>query len=58
LSGAAQTAMHAYALDRFSDADGQNGLLFRRDEQGRIVGVTLDLAGGEREATPENWRVP
>jgi hypothetical protein len=50
--------MRAYAIDRFADEDGQNGLVFRRDEQGRIAGVALDLAGGEREATPVNWRVP
>ena len=58
LSGAARIAMRAYAPDRFSDADGQNGLIFERDEKRRIVAVVLDLAGGQRKATPANWRVP
>jgi hypothetical protein len=58
LSGAARSAMRAYATDRFTDADGQNGLIFERDEHGRIVAVVLDLAGGERKATPANWRAP
>jgi len=58
LSGAARSALRAYATDRFSDADGQTGLIFERDERGHIVAVTLDLAGGERKATPTNWRVP
>jgi D-alanyl-D-alanine-carboxypeptidase/D-alanyl-D-alanine-endopeptidase len=58
LSGAARSAMRAYATDRFADADGQNGLIFERDEKGRIVAVVLDLAGGERKATPANWRAP
>ncbi len=58
LSGAARSAMRAYATDRFADAEGQNGLIFERDEHGRIVAVVLDLAGGERKATPANWRVP
>ena len=58
LSGAARSAMRAYATDRFADAEGQNGLIFERDEHGRIVAVALDLAGGERKATPANWRVP
>jgi hypothetical protein len=50
--------MRAYATDRFADTEGQNGLIFERDEQGRIVAVVLDLAGGERKATPANWRAP
>jgi hypothetical protein len=58
LSGAARSAMRAYATDRFSDADGLNGLAFERDEHGRIVSVRLDLAGGAREAKPTNWRAP
>ncbi len=58
LSGAARGAMRAYAADRFTDADGQNGLIFERDEKGHIVAVVLDLAAGERKATPANWRVP
>ena len=58
LSGAARSAMRAYATDRFSDADGLNGLVFERDEHGRIVSVSLDLAGGAREAKPTNWRAP
>jgi CubicO group peptidase (beta-lactamase class C family) len=58
LSGAARTAMRAYATDRFADAEGQNGLNFERDGHGRIVAVALDLAGGERKATPTNWRAP
>lgn len=58
LSGAPRIRMRAYAADRFTDADGQNGLVFRRGEQGHISGVALDLAGGEREATPVSWRSP
>lgn len=58
LSGTTRIAVRAYAVDRFADADGQNGLVFRRDEHGRISGVILDLAGGEREATPVSWRSP
>ncbi len=58
LSGAARDAMRPYATDRFTDADGQNGLVFERDEKGHIVAVVLDLAGGERKATHANWRVP
>jgi D-alanyl-D-alanine-carboxypeptidase/D-alanyl-D-alanine-endopeptidase len=58
LSGAARSAMRAYATDRFADTEGQNGLIFERDEHGRIVAVVLDLAGGERKATPANWRAP
>jgi CubicO group peptidase (beta-lactamase class C family) len=58
LSGAARSAMRAYATDRFTDTDGQNGLIFERDEHGGIVAVVLDLAGGERKATPANWRMP
>jgi CubicO group peptidase (beta-lactamase class C family) len=58
LSGAARSPMRAYATNRFADADGQNGLIFERDEHGRIVAVVLDLAGGERKATPANWRAP
>lgn len=56
LSGAQAVALHAYAVDRFADADGQNGLVFHRDDKGAISAVTLLLAGGEREATPANWR--
>ncbi|HET7063344.1 MAG TPA: serine hydrolase [Rudaea sp.] len=58
LSGAARSAMRAYATDRFTDADGQNGLIFERDEKGHVVAVVLDLAGGERKATRVSWRVP
>jgi len=58
LSGAARSVLRAYATDRFTDADGQNGLIFERDENGHVVAVTLDLAGGERKATRANWRLP
>jgi len=58
LSGTQAIALHAYAVDRFTDADGQNGLVFHRDDKGGISGVTLLLAGGEREAVPANWRLP
>ncbi|HSE12664.1 MAG TPA: serine hydrolase [Rudaea sp.] len=58
LSGSARIALRPYASDRFADSDGQNELTFRRDERGRITSVVLRLAGGAREATPENWRVP
>jgi CubicO group peptidase (beta-lactamase class C family) len=58
LSGAARSVMRAYATDRFTDADGQNGLIFERDENGQVVAVALDLAGGERKATRVNWRAP
>ena len=51
-------ALRAYATDRFTDADGQNGLAFHRDDKGSISAVTLLLAGGEREARPANWRLP
>ena len=57
-TGSAAIPMRAYAPDRFSDADGGNGIIFRRDEQGRIDSATIELAGGEREATPAHWRVP
>jgi len=58
LSGAARGALRAYATDRFTDTEGQNGLIFERDEHGRITAVVLDLAGGQRKATPADWRVP
>ena len=58
LSGAARGALRAYATDRFTDTEGQNGLIFQRDEHGRITAVVLDLAGGQRKATPADWRVP
>ena len=50
--------MRAYAADRFADADGANELVFRRDESGRISGVTAVLGGGERKARPIHWRAP
>lgn len=57
-TGSAPVAMRAFARDRFTDADGVNLLNFQRDENGRIAGVTVDLAGGERKAERIHWRTP
>jgi CubicO group peptidase (beta-lactamase class C family) len=57
-TGASAVAMHAYAADHFADDDGVNTLAFVRDDQHRIVRVTIDLAGGERTATPLDWHAP
>jgi serine-type D-Ala-D-Ala carboxypeptidase/endopeptidase len=55
-TGHAPIPMRAYARDRFADAGGGNGLIFRRDEQARITSVTIELAGGERTAAPAHWQ--
>src|SRR5262249_10435248 len=57
-TGTAPLRMRAYARDRFADADGTNQLLFRRDERGAVSNLTVELAGGEREAAPVHWRRP
>ena len=57
-TGVAAIPMRAYATDRFADADGVNGLVFHRGEDGRIDGVTVDLAGGERQAELAHWGTP
>lgn len=58
LSGSEAIAMQAYARDRFTDADGTNTLAFRRGDDGKVVAVTIELAGAERKAEPAHWRVP
>jgi hypothetical protein len=57
-TGSASIPMHAVAPDRFADAEGANGLSFTRDENNRISGLTVELAGGERKAQPVHWRTP
>lgn len=58
LTGSEPMLMRAYAADRFADADGVNQLLYRRDEQGRIDALVIDLAGGERTARRIDWSAP
>jgi hypothetical protein len=57
-TGTAAIPMRPYAIDRFADADGLNGLVFHRDEHGRIDSVAIDFAGAERKAEPARWRAP
>jgi hypothetical protein len=57
-TGTAAIPMRPYAAGRFSDVDGLNGLIFHRDEHGRIDSVTIDFAGAERKAAPARWRAP
>jgi CubicO group peptidase (beta-lactamase class C family) len=57
-TGTAAMRMRPYGADRFSDADGLNGLIFHRDEHGRIDSVAIDFAGAERRAEPARWRAP
>ena len=47
-----------YAPDRYADADGTIDFHIQRDEQGRIAGLSFDLAGTRREATPLRRRAP
>jgi CubicO group peptidase (beta-lactamase class C family) len=57
-TGTAAMLMRPYAADRFSDADGLNGLVFHRDDNGRIDQVAIDFAGAERKAELARWRAP
>jgi CubicO group peptidase (beta-lactamase class C family) len=57
-TGSEAIIMQAYAHDRFTDADGTNTLSFRRSSDGKLVSVTVELAGGERNAEPVHWRSP
>jgi hypothetical protein len=57
-TGSLPIPMRAFTRDRFADADGVNLLNFQRDEYGRIAGITVDLAGGERKAERIHWRTP
>ncbi len=57
-TGSAATPMQAYAHDAFASADGVNLMNFRRDENGHIAGITLELAGAERKAERVRWRTP
>jgi CubicO group peptidase (beta-lactamase class C family) len=57
-SGTAPFALRAYASDAFVDREGVNRLLFRRDDTRHVVGVTIDLAGGEHDAKRVAWNWP
>ena len=57
-TGSAPMPMHAYARDAFAGADGVNLLTFQRDENGKISGVSIELAGTERKAGRVHWRAP
>ena len=41
-----------YAADRYADADGSVDLQVKRDTDGRVACIDLDLAGTRREAVP------
>ena len=58
LTGTDRVAMRAYAKDRFAAADGVDTIMFRRDADGKITGLVLDLAGGEHEGTLIRWKAP
>jgi len=45
-------SIFAYAPDRYTDADGTIDLHVKRDDHGRVAGISFDLAGTRREATP------
>jgi len=57
-SGSAPTPMQAYARDAFASEDGVNLMKFQRDENGRVAGITFELAGAERKAERVRWRKP
>jgi len=57
-TGASLLPMRSYAADRFSASDGADELLFRRDEHGKVSGVTAVLGGTERNAQPIHWQAP
>ena len=51
MTGRALAPLFAFATDRFSTRDDSCELTFRRDSGGVISAVSLDFAGGVREAT-------